>query len=246
MALKKIKFHFKGEGIPSTTIKEIGILRALNHPNIVRLLDIIHCDDQTLYLSFEYLSTDLGRYIKDNRGRFTIQNIKDLMFQIVSGVHYMHKKRVFHRDLKPDNVLIDESTSNVKIADLGLSRTFHQPFRQYSREIMTLWYRSPEASMGYKEYSIGVDCWALGCIMAQLINGTPIIRGSSDSEQLIIIFKIFGTPSFEAWPELEKMNGFSYRFPQFKGVGLRSQMKMENIDDRGFDLLEKLLILNPL
>lgn len=217
VAVKQLKFHHENEGIPATSIREIGILRSLNHENLVFLKDIARDDSEknSLFLSFEMMDMDLGSFIKSRNRMVPMFEVKRIMYEIIKGVNHLHENRVFHRDLKPDNVLISGDLSKIKLADFGLSRTIHQPFRPMSREIMTLWYRSPEACMGYKEYSIGVDCWAIGCIFAQLINGRALLQGSSDSEQLILIFKLLGSPTLESWPDLTKYSGFSIKYPKF-------------------------------
>lgn len=190
------------------------------------------------------MDMDLSSLIKHHKRKVPNMLIKKIMFKIITAVDYLHQNRVFHRDLKPDNILVSENCSEVKLADFGLSRTIHQPFRPYSREIMTLWYRSPEACMGYKGYSIGVDVWAVACIFAQLINGRALIMGSNDSEQLILIFKLFGTPNYETWPELCKYSGYSIKFPQFKAIGLEN--KLQNCEPLAVDLLKRMFELNPL
>jgi serine/threonine protein kinase len=168
VAVKKLKFHFENEGVPATSIREIGILRGLKHQNLVSLKDVSkdYSEKNCIYLSFEMMDMDLNGFIKLRNKQVPVFEIKRIMFEIIKGVNHLHENRIFHRDLKPDNVLIKKDISQVKLADFGLSRTIHQPFRPMSREIMTLWYRSPEACMGYKDYSIGVDCWAVGCIFA--------------------------------------------------------------------------------
>ena len=125
VALKKIKYHYHGEGIPATSIREIGILRSLNHPNIVSLKDILHGDDSSLYLAFEYLETDLSGFIKSKNKKVSNKLTKRIIREIIAGVDYLHSKRIFHRDLKPDNILINQDGTGAKLADFGLSRTFH-------------------------------------------------------------------------------------------------------------------------
>lgn len=247
VAVKKIKFHYKNEGIPATSIREIGILRSLNHPNLVNLKDICQVDTESdsLYLSFEMMDMDLSSLVKLHKRQVPPLLIKTIMFKILTAVDYLHQNRVFHRDLKPDNILVSQDCSQVKLADFGLSRTIHQPFRPYSREIMTLWYRSPEACMGYKGYSIGVDVWAVACIFAQLVNGRALLMGSSDSEQLILIFKLFGSPDYSSWPDLCKYSGFTLKFPKFEAIGLKKKLK-GGLEPLGVDLMEKMFVLNPL
>ncbi len=90
------------------------------------------------------------------------------MFQLINGINYCHSRRIIHRDLKPQNLLIDKF-GNLKIADFGLARAFGIPIKTLTHEIETLWYRAPEVLLGQKQYSLGVDIWAVGCIFSELI-----------------------------------------------------------------------------
>ena len=127
VAVKKLKFHHENEGIPATSIREIGILRSLNHENLVFLKDIARDDGEknSLYLSFEMMDMDLGTFIKSRNRTVPIFEVKKIVYEILKGVNHLHENRVFHRDLKPDNVLISKDLTKVKLADFGLSRTVH-------------------------------------------------------------------------------------------------------------------------
>lgn len=87
------------------------------------------------------------------------------MYQLITGVDYCHSRRIIHRDLKPQNILVTEDKV-IKIADFGLARVYTIPIKTLTHEIETLWYRAPEVLLGQKEYSLGVDIWAVGCIFA--------------------------------------------------------------------------------
>lgn len=100
------------------------------------------------------------------------------MYQLVNGVNYCHSRRIIHRDLKPQNLLVDR-VGNLKIADFGLARAFGIPIKTLTHEIETLWYRAPEVLLGQKQYSLGVDIWAVGCIFAELIEKKPMFNGDS-------------------------------------------------------------------
>jgi len=104
--------------------------------------------------------------------------VKSIMYQILKGVEFLHSRKVLHRDLKPQNILIDEKL-RVKIADFGLSRTYSIPIRQYTKEVLTLWYRAPELILGINEYSTGIDMWSVGCIFAELFFKKPFFTGDS-------------------------------------------------------------------
>ena len=154
-----IRLEDEDEGIPSTAIREISLQRELDHPNIVRLLNIVHSDSSKLYLVVEFMETDLKRYIDSipvsdgGRGKSLPEGagvelerlglgpavIKKLMLQLCEGLKYCHSRRILHRDLKPQNLLID-SDGNLKLADFGLARAFGVPLRTYTHEVQSMLY----------------------------------------------------------------------------------------------------------
>jgi serine/threonine protein kinase len=98
------------------------------------------------------------------------------LHQLLQGVEFCHQRRILHRDLKPQNLLIDENRT-LKLADFGLARAFGIPLRTYTHEVITLWYRAPEILMGSRHYSTGVDMWSVGCIFAEMITKRPLFPG---------------------------------------------------------------------
>eukprot|EP01111_Echinosteliopsis_oligospora_P015937 TRINITY_DN646_c0_g1_i3.p1 TRINITY_DN646_c0_g1~~TRINITY_DN646_c0_g1_i3.p1 ORF type:complete len:229 (+),score=39.47 TRINITY_DN646_c0_g1_i3:81-767(+) len=186
VALKKIRLELEDEGVPSTSIREICVLKELSHPNIVRLHDIVFTADK-LQLVFEFLDQDLKKYI-DSVPSVHPMLVKSYLYQLLLGLDYCHARRVLHRDLKPQNLLIDRE-GTLKIADLGLARAFTIPLRQYTHEVVTLWYRAPEVLLGSKIYSIGLDMWSVGCIFAEMINSKPLFPGDSEIDELFHIFR---------------------------------------------------------
>ncbi|XP_074703759.1 cyclin-dependent kinase 3-like isoform X2 [Strix aluco] len=134
VALKKIRLDSGTEGVPSTAIREISLLKELKHPNIVRLLDVIH-GQKKLYLVFEYLNQDLKKYLDSSQtGEIPLSLVKNYLFQLLQGVSFCHSQGVIHRDLKPQNLLINEA-GTIKLADFGLARTFGVPLRTYTHEV---------------------------------------------------------------------------------------------------------------
>lgn len=247
VALKKVKFHGdKVQGIPQSSLRELAILKEANHENIIRLYDIIQSTDHSfeLFLVFEVSDMDLRKYTHINGYTLQKTKIKGIMKELIKGVDYLHSNRIIHRDLKPENILLSKEGDQIKIADFGLSRTIHNPLRPYSREILSLWYRSPELCMGYKHYSIGVDTWAIGCIFFELVAGQPLFKAKSDTDMLFKIFDLFGTPTPETWSWITKITGFNGSFPIFKVKGLKSLLP--NLEPDALDLMTKLLELNPL
>ena len=154
VALKKIRLEAEDEGVPSTAIREISLLKEMQDPNIVRLLNIVHADGHKLYLVMEFLDLDLKKYMEalpvadGGRGKSLPEGfelgrlglgenmVKRFMSQLVHGIRYCHGHRVLHRDLKPQNLLIDRE-GNLKLADFGLARAFGVPLRTYTHEVST-------------------------------------------------------------------------------------------------------------
>ncbi|MCD7469508.1 Cell division control protein 2 [Datura stramonium] len=148
VALKKIRLEQEDEGVPSTAIREISLLKEMQHGNIVRLLDVVH-SEKRLYLVFEYLDLDLKKHM-DSCPDFSKDPrvVKMFLYQMLRGIAYCHSHRVLHRDLKPQNLLIDPRTNVLKLADFGLGRAFGIPVRTFTHEVVTLWYRAPEILLG--------------------------------------------------------------------------------------------------
>jgi cyclin-dependent kinase len=172
VALKKIRLEAEDEGIPSTAIREISLLKELQHPNIVRLYDVVHTE-RRLTLVFEYLDQDLKKYLDICEGGLETTILKSFLYQLLCGVAFCHTHRVLHRDLKPQNLLINRE-GKLKLADFGLARAFGIPVRSYTHEVVTLWYRAPDVLMGSRTYSTPVDIWSVGCIFAEMATSKPL------------------------------------------------------------------------
>jgi serine/threonine protein kinase len=241
VALKKIRLENEDEGIPSTSIREISILKQLRHPNIVYLIDLIH-GEKKLYLVFEFMDHDLKKFLDINNGPLTPELVKSYLFQILIAVNFCHSKRILHRDLKPQNLLIDKD-GIIKVADFGLARSFGIPIKTLTHEILTLWYRAPEILLGQKEYSTPVDMWSIGLIFYEMAHRKPLFAGDCEIDQIFKIFQMFGTPNEKTWPGITKLPEFKLTFPQFKGKGISAYNR--NIDSVGLDLLSKMIQLDP-
>lgn len=168
VALKQIRLDTDSEGVPSTALREISLLKELKHPNIVHLLEVV-VSAKKLYLIFEFLNQDLKRFTERLKGDFPMPLVKQYLHQLLKGLHYCHSRRILHRDLKPQNLLLDVF-GNIKIADFGLARCYNLPYRSYTHEVVTLWYRAPEILLGAKIYSTTIDIWSLGCIFGEMVS----------------------------------------------------------------------------
>ncbi|KAI9136131.1 protein serine/threonine kinase [Paraphysoderma sedebokerense] len=241
VALKRIRLDNEEEGVPCTAIREISLLKELKHPNIVRLYDVLHTDKK-LTLVFEFLDSDLKKFLDAYGGELDMGTVKNLMFQLLKGIAYCHEHRVLHRDLKPQNLLINKK-GELKLADFGLARAFGIPVRNYSHEVVTLWYRPPDVLMGSRHYNTSIDIWSAGCIFAEMASGHALFPGSSVREQLHLIFKLLGTPNESTWYRVSELPDYKPDFPVFERQDLKT--KVPKLDDLGVDLLSRLLEYQP-
>lgn len=185
VALKKILMENEKEGFPLTAIREIMILKRLNHKNIINLLEIVTSKPSdknknrgNVYLVFEYMEHDLSGLL-GRKFDFSVPIIKVIMKQILLGVDYLHDNNIIHRDIKGANILLN-NRGEVKLADFGLAR-IHNPnpniIKQYTNRVVTLWYRSPELLLGAVNYGPAIDMWSVGCVFSELLTGVPPFRG---------------------------------------------------------------------
>eukprot|EP00118_Oscarella_pearsei_P025959 m.309114 g.309114 ORF g.309114 m.309114 type:complete len:302 (+) comp45526_c0_seq1:161-1066(+) len=243
VALKKIRLTSEEEGVPSTAIREISLLKELQHPYVVKLENVLH-EENKLYLVFEFLQYDLKHYLDKIPGGQSVDPmlVKSYTYQILTGIKHCHSHRVLHRDLKPQNLLLDK-TGTIKLADFGLARAFGIPVRVYTHEVVTLWYRAPEILLGSQRYSTPMDVWSVGCIMAEMVTKRPLFHGDSEIDQLFRIFRTLGTPTETVWPGVTSLPDYKPTFPRWEPQQLAKVVP--GLDNLGIDLLQKMLIYNP-
>ncbi|XP_050074277.1 cyclin-dependent kinase 14 isoform X1 [Anopheles maculipalpis] len=244
VALKEIRLQ-EEEGAPFTAIREASLLKELKHSNIVTLHDIVHTRE-TLTFVFEFVNTDLSQYMERHPGGLDHRNVRLFLFQLLRGLSYCHKRRVLHRDVKPQNLLISEM-GELKLADFGLARAKSVPSHTYSHEVVTLWYRPPDVLLGSTEYSTSLDIWGVGCIFVEMITGMPTFPGIRDTyDQLDKIFKILGTPTEDTWPGVTHLPGYKLQMLGFfkpRKLGL-SFPRLYDINE-GETMATSFLQLNP-
>ncbi|OQS03367.1 cyclin-dependent kinase [Thraustotheca clavata] len=273
VAMKKIKTLNEAEGIPITTLREISALRALRHPNLVQLKEVVVSkqkddDDEdgenaysnhkietgidyasgSIYLVLEFVPHDLTGLLKSTHV-LTEVAIKYIMKQLLEALHYMHQRDLVHRDIKCSNILVT-AEHQVKLADYGLARTA-RTHPKFTNKVVTLWYRAPELLLGATDYDASVDMWSAGCVMAELFLGHPIFPGKVEADQMTKIIDVCGNT-------LEDVNGISHlpHFDKFIPTEKRTWQlkamltsKAENRKrslPKGFlDLLANLLTIDP-
>lgn len=245
LALKRVKLNNNAsgfeEGIPSSSLREIAALKNLKHPNILDLHDIVHTGN-SLYLVFEYLDSDLKKVLEQTQQGLSEKVAKNYLFQLLRAISYCHSRRILHRDLKLQNLLVNKD-GTIKLADFGLARTMAVPVRIYTKEVVTLWYRAPEILLGSKYYGPAVDIWSLGCIFYEMLTKRVLFPGDSEIDQLFKIFRILGTPTSSQWNEVTDLPYYKASFPCWPSSDFKKLLD-EKYEDAA-NLLSRMLIYDP-
>ena len=243
VAIKQLKSSSVEEGVPISSLREISLLKELNHVNIVKLMDVVHLPTN-IVLVFEYVETDLKIMLKKNNNKGLPPKLyKSFLYQLLKGIQHIHRMKILHRDIKSENLLISKD-NKLKITDFGLARGYGLPIKNFRNDVVSLWYRAPDILLGNEEYERSVDMWSIGCIFAEMVNGSIIFKGFSEKEQVRKIFEILGTPTEKTYPMYMgyaewKMDNWEVYY----GTGL--EKTLPTLDKDGLDLLKKLLELDP-
>jgi len=215
VALKKVRLENEKEGFPITAVREIKILRQLNHRNIVNLKEIVtdkqHAldfkkDKGSFYLVFEYMDHDLMGLLESGMVNFNEAHNASIMRQLLEGLNYCHRRNFLHRDIKCSNILMNNK-GEVKLADFGLARLYNAQDRQrpYTNKVITLWYRPPELLLGEERYNTSIDIWSCGCILGELFLKKPLFQANEEIMQLETISRLCGSPTPAVWPTVIKL-----------------------------------------
>ena len=253
VAIKRVPLA-EGGTIPQFLQRETCILSVLDHPNIIKLLNIINYDG-SYYLVFDYIPHNLYDLLYENKEKLSMIQIKEILYQTLKAVDFIHRSSILHLDLKPGNILVDDN-NNVKVCDFGLSSFYYIPQRKHNLHVQTYPYRAPEIFLGDEEYCTPVDVWSMGCILFEAVNGFPLFyknnKEDDDKEEIDLIeeevFKviteIMGTPTNENWFGVTFLKNHSkYCEEKVKGKGLEAVNK--RLDKKGMDLLKKMVVMNP-
>ncbi|XP_038626704.1 serine/threonine-protein kinase MAK [Tachyglossus aculeatus] len=240
VAIKRMKRKFYSWD-ECMNLREVKSLKKLNHANVIKLKEVIRENDH-LYFVFEYMKENLYQLMKDRNKLFPESVIRNIMYQILQGLAFIHKHGFFHRDMKPENLLC-MGPELVKIADFGLARELRsQP--PYTDYVSTRWYRAPEVLLRSSVYSSPIDVWAVGSIMAELYTLRPLFPGTSEVDEIFKICQVLGTPKKSDWPEgYQLASSMNFRFPQCVPINLKTLIP--NASSDGLHLMSDMLHWNP-
>jgi serine/threonine protein kinase len=190
VAIKKIEKAFEHRVFAQRTLRELKILRLMDHDNVINIETILkpksRDDFQEIYVVNELMETDLAQIIKSNQP-LSEEHIQFFLYQLLRGLKYIHSAGILHRDLKPRNLLVN-GNCDLKICDFGLARA-DIPYLQTQSAVMTdyiatRWYRAPEVILSWKKYTASIDVWSVGCILAELLTRKPLLPATSEEEQI--------------------------------------------------------------
>jgi protein kinase len=240
VAVKKMKRKFS-TWQECMELREIRSLKKLSHPNIIKLREVIR-ENEELYFVFEFCEANLYQVMRSQKA-LPEMKIRQIMSQVLGGLHYIHRSGFFHRDIKPENILCLENGDHCKIADFGLAREIRSrpPFTDY---VSTRWYRSPELLLRATVYNSPVDLWAAGVLMAELYTLRPLFPGTSESDELFKICSVLGTPTMQTWPEgLRLASALGIRLPQMVATPLAALIP--NASPEALQVITALLAYDP-
>ncbi|KAJ5618506.1 Mitogen-activated protein kinase HOG1 [Penicillium herquei] len=239
VAIKKVHLPFKTSQDAKRIFREVRLLRHLNHDNVVYLRDIFVSPLEDIYIVTELLSTDLAHIIRSKP--MDNQFVQYFFYQIMRGLKYIHSAGVIHRDLKPSNILIDENC-DLKICDFGLARIADSTMTGY---VTTRYYRAPETMLTWQEYNVEIDMWSAGCILAEMIEGSPLFPGHSHPDQLLIIVDLLGSVPNNVIGKIASLNTSKF----VESLPYRARQPFRNRIKRAvpaaLDILERLLVWDP-
>ncbi|XP_024366904.1 mitogen-activated protein kinase 4a [Physcomitrium patens] len=246
VAVKKIGNAFDNRIDAKRTLREIKLLRHMDHENVVAITDIIRPPTREnfndVYIVYELMDTDLHQIIRSNQA-LTEDHCQYFLYQILRGLKYIHSANVLHRDLKPTNLLVN-ANCDLKIADFGLARTLSETdfMTEY---VVTRWYRAPELLLNCSAYTAAIDIWSVGCIFMELLNRSALFPGRDYVHQLRLITELIGTPEDRDLGFLRSDNARRYikHLPRQSPIPLTQ--KFRGINRSALDLVEKMLVFDP-
>ena len=234
--------------------RELEILKELNHPNVINLKHYFYTKTEKegkepeIFLNcvMDYFPQTLSRILSVNfqsRKQLDPFIAKLYAYQMMLSLKYLHSKGIAHRDIKPQNILVEPKTNKIKVCDFGSAKKLIQGQKSISY-ICSRFYRAPELIFGATDYTNQIDVWSMGCVISELVLGRPMFPGATTSDQLVEIIRILGTPTKD---DICSMNPHfkDHKFPDVKPIPFEKLFKNRIIPEHFLDLLSKLLVYNP-
>ncbi|KAM7261084.1 hypothetical protein ACFE04_026559 [Oxalis oulophora] len=246
VAIKKVGNAFDNKVDAKRTLREIKLLRHMDHDNVISIKDIIRPplkeNFNDVYIVYELMHTDLHQIIRSNKG-LTDEHCRHFLYQLLRGLKYVHSANILHRDLKPSNLLLN-ANCDLKIGDFGLARTTSETdfMTEY---VVTRWYRAPELLLNCSEYTAAIDIWSVGCILGEIMTREPLFPGKDYVHQLRLITELIGSPDDASLGFLRSNNARRYarQLPQYRKQNFAA--RFPNMSPGAVDLLEKMLVFDP-
>ncbi|URD96319.1 mitogen-activated protein kinase [Musa troglodytarum] len=246
VAIKKIGNAFDNRIDAKRTLREIKLLRHMDHENVIAIKDIIRPPNREnfndVYIVYELMDSDLHQIIRSKQA-LTDDHCQFFLYQLLRGLKYVHSASVLHRDLKPSNLLLN-ANCDLKIGDFGLARTTSETdfMTEY---VVTRWYRAPELLLNCSEYTAAIDIWSVGCILGEIVTREPLFPGKDYVHQLRLITELIGSPDDSSLGFLRSDNARRYvrSLPQYPKQNFFA--RFPTMSNGAIDLLVKMLVFDP-
>ncbi|KAG0497066.1 hypothetical protein HPP92_001464 [Vanilla planifolia] len=246
VAIKKIGNAFDNVIDAKRTLREIKLLRHMNHDNIIGIKDIIRPPNREsfkdVYIVYELMDADLHQIIRSNQ-ELGDDHCQYFLYQILRGLKYLHSAHVLHRDLKPSNLFLN-GNCDLKIGDFGLARATSEA-DSMTEYVVTRWYRAPELLLNCSEYTAAIDIWSVGCIIGEIVTRQTLFPGRDYVHQLRLITELIGSPDDSSLGFLRSDNARRYvkQLPQYPKQQFSS--RFPNMSPGAMDLIERMLVFDP-